>query len=210
MASSDLLRVGAELRLARASAGLSLASVSQVVGISASQIARIERGLVRTANIWQLARIGAIVGLDVRIKTYLGPDPLRDAGQVRLLGRLRSSLHPNLSMRLEVPLPRAGDARAWDAWIAGFVEASASRDGLPVEGETRIIDAQGQIRRITLKMRDSGVDHVLLVVADTPANRQAVAAAHFITAESFPVSARKAMAALAAGRHPGGSALVFI
>jgi transcriptional regulator with XRE-family HTH domain len=198
------------LRLARASAGLSLARVSEAVGISASQIARIERGLVQTANIWQLARIGAIVGLDIRVKTFLGSDPLRDAGQVRLLGRLRSSLHPSLSMRLEVPLPWAGDQRAWDAWIAGFIEASTRSQGLPVEGESRIVDAQAQIRRITLKMRDAGVDHVLVDVADTPANRQAVAAAEAITADSFPVSSRKAMAALAAGREPGGSALVFI
>lgn len=81
---------------------------------------------------------------------------------------------------------------------------------MPVEGETRIIDAQGQIRRITLKMRDSGIDHVLLVVADTPAHRQAVVSAQVIIAESFPISARKAVAALAAARHPGGSALLFI
>jgi hypothetical protein len=113
-------------------------------------------------------------------------------------------------MRLEVPLPRPGDARAWDAWIAGFVEVSEAGEGLPVEGESKIIDAQGQIRRITLKMRDSGVDHVLVVVADTPANRKAVAAASAIMADTFPISPRKAMAALAAGQHPGGSAIVFV
>lgn len=144
------------------------------------------------------------------MRTYLGPDPLRDAGQVRLLARLRSSLHPSLSMRLEVPIPRAGDPRAWDAWIAGFIEASARQEGLPVEGESQIADAQAQIRRITLKMRDSAVHHVLVVVADTPANRNAVAAARAIIADSCPISPRKAMAALALGQHPGGSALVFI
>jgi transcriptional regulator with XRE-family HTH domain len=210
LALADIRRVGAELRLARTSAGLSLEAVSKAVGISASHIARIERGLVETAGIWQMARIGSIVGLDVRVRAYPGSDPLRDAGQVRLLGRLRASIHQRLSMKLEVPLPGEGDARAWDAWIADFVQAPAGQGGLPVEGESRITDAQAQLRRIMLKVRDAGVEDVLVVIADTPANRRAIFAARAIIADSFPISARRALAALAAGRYPGGSALVFI
>lgn len=209
LAHFDLLRLGTELRQARVGSGLSLATVSGAVGISAAQIARIERGLVPTASVAQIARIGAVVGLDIRVRAYPGPDPLRDAGQLRLIDRFRSHLHPQLRLRLEVPLPMAGDLRAWDAWIDAFVEASGP-ESMPVEAETRVIDAQAQIRRIMLKMRDAGVDHVLVVVGDTPINRTAVAAAQGVISGSFPISARKAMAALAAGRHPGGSALIFI
>ena len=207
-ARADLLRVGSELRLGRVIAGLSLSAVSGSVGISASQIARIERGLVPTASVTQLARIGAVVGFDVRLRAYPGSDPLRDAGQTRVLERLRSRLHSSLSLRLEVPLPIAGDLRAWDAWIDGFVEAGSR--GLPVEAETRLIDAQAQIRRITLKMRDADVESLLLVISDTPSNRTAVASARVLLNAMFPISSRRAFAALAAGRHPGGSALLLI
>jgi hypothetical protein len=76
--------------------------------------------------------------------------------------------------------------------------------------ETRIHDAQGQFRRVALKLRDAELDSVLIVVADTPANRRAIAASERALAGMFPVSARMAFAALADGRHPGGSALIFV
>ncbi len=81
---------------------------------------------------------------------------------------------------------------------------------LHVEAETRLTDYQAQTRRIMLKARDAGVQHVLLVLADTRNNRAAVAAAGSAITELFPVSARRALAALAAGEHPGGSAIVFL
>ncbi len=77
---------------------------------------------------------------------------------------------------------------------------------MPAEVETRIHDAQAQVRRITLKMRDSGTDAVIVVVADTPLNRRAVAAAAPMLSGTFPVTARKALAALAEGRYPGARA----
>jgi hypothetical protein len=66
------------------------------------------------------------------------------------------------------------------------------------------------LRRLTLKLRDSGADHVLLVVSDTRSNREAVAAANQVLVGLFSVSPRRALASLAAGKHPGGSALVFL
>ena len=77
-------------------------------------------------------------------------------------------------MRTEVPLPIQGDLRAWDAVIAGF---QPEADPLHTEAETRLYDAQGQLRRIALKARDGGADVLLLVVADTPRNRTAVRSA---------------------------------
>ena len=61
-----------------------------------------------------------------------------------------------------------------------------------------------------LKLRDSGLEHVLVVIADTRRNRDAVAAAASTILADFPVPQRRAMAALAAGEHPGGSALVLL
>lgn len=53
-------------------------------------------------------------------------------------------------------------------------------------------------------------DHVLLVVADTRADRAAIAAAQSAVTEKFRVTACRALTALAAGVDPGGSALVFL
>jgi transcriptional regulator with XRE-family HTH domain len=190
--------------------GLSIRVVADAAGISGPQISRIERGLIPTCSIDQLARIGAVVGLDVRVRTYPGSDALRDAGQVRVIERFRAKVHAGVPIRLEVPLPIVGDRRAWDMWLADLVDEQGRHRSMPAEVETRIGDAQAQLRRLTLKMRDAEVEHVLLVVADTPANRRAVAAAWNVLGGMFPISPRKALAALAAGRYPGGSSLIFI
>jgi hypothetical protein len=176
--------------------------------MSYSQVGRVERAVHLNVSATQLARIGAVVGLDVRVRAFPGPAPLRDAAQLALLDRLRVALHPHLSLRTEVPLPIEGDQRAWDAMIKGFSQGPSAT--LPAEAETRIHDFQAQTRRIMLKCRDAGLDHVLLVVAGTRSNRRAITDAGAVVWELFPVPARSALASLAAGEHPGGSALVFL
>jgi transcriptional regulator with XRE-family HTH domain len=207
LARNDLLTIGTDLRTARLMAGKTLRDVGRATGMSYSQVGRVERAVLPSVTLRQLARIGAVVGLDVRVRAYPGPTPLRDAGQVALMDRLRERLAPTLTMRTEVPLPIDGDLRAWDAAIAGFEPAAAP---LHTEAETRLYDAQGQLRRIALKARDAGVDTVLLVLADTPRNRAAVRAAGAMITDAYPVPPRAALASLASGRHPGGSALVFV
>lgn len=189
-------------------AGVSLATVARATGISASALSRIERGAATSVSLDHLARIGAVVGLDVRVRAYPAGDPVRDAAQIRLLERCRARLAPALTFRTEVPLPIEGDLRAWDAWIAGF--ESGLSEGLAVEAETRLSDFQAQSRRLVLKMRDGGVGAVLLVVADTRTNRAVLRATAASLRELFPIPARHALGALASGRHPGGSALVCL
>ena len=210
LARADLSRVGGEIRDARVAAGLSQAVVGRGAGLSGSEVGRIERSNLRHASVDEIARVGAVVGLDIRLRTYPGPDPLRDAGQLKLLARLRARLAPGLVFRAEVPLPIHADQRAWDGWIAGLTNDHGTNLSLPVEVETRFTDAQAQVRRITLKMRDSGEPAVLLVIADTQRNRAAVAAAGDWLRDQFPIPARRAMAAIAAGAHPDGSAIVFL
>lgn len=188
-------------------AGKTLREVGRGAGMSYSQVGRVERAVLPSVTLRQLARIGAVVGLDVRVRAYPGATPLRDAGQIALMDRLRAHLEATLTMRTEVPLPIDGDLRAWDAVLAGFEPDAAP---LHTEAETRLYDAQGQLRRIALKARDAGVDTVLLVLADTPRNRAAVRAAGPMITDAYPVPPRAALASLAAGRHPGGSALVFV
>lgn len=209
IAREDLVRIGAEFRNARVGAGLSLVAVGRAVGLSKSHLARIERAQVLNIGMQHLVRIGAVLGLDVRIRAYPGGDPLRDAGHVRLGGRFRGRLHPGIRVRAERLLPNIADARAWDQWLDGW-PAGGNRDGLAAELETRITDYQALMRRLNRKVRDGGVSSVLLIVADTPTNRRAIAAAGAQVAADFPVSARMALASLAAGERPVGSALIFI
>lgn len=207
LATADRVRVGSELRSARLMAGRSLQSVAKSSGLSKSQVARIELAELPSVSLEHLARAGAAVGLDVRVRTFPGPDPLLDAAQMALLGRLHGRLPPHLTFRTEVPLPITGDQRAWDA-VIGQLTGLASQ--MPVEAETRWHDAQGQTRRIMLKLRDSGFEHVLLVIADTKRNREALAVGASMLVGAFPIQARKALASLAAGEHPGGSAIALL
>src|SRR5262249_16423991 len=76
-----------------------------------------------------------------------------------------------LRWRTEVPLPIEGDLRAWDAMITG------PRWRVAVEAETVIEDVQALERKLSRKQRDGGIDHVMILIADTHRNRRAVAAA---------------------------------
>ena len=122
-----------------------------------------------------------------------------------LLERLRRRLYPALGWRTEVPLPIPGDRRAWDAIIRG----PDFRIG--VEAVTRLRDVQDAQRRISLKQRDSRLDHVILLLANTRTNRAArVGAGGRALLEGFPVHPRDALAALGDGRDPGGSTIVLL
>lgn len=150
-----------------------------------------------------IVAIGAAVGLDVRLRAFPAGDAIRDAGQQRLLGRLRPRLHPTLGWSTEVGLPIEGDRRAWDAVIRGEGWRVA------VEAETVLDDLQALDRRLALKRRDGGEDHVILLVADTPRNRRALAAAPGAFAD-LPLRTREILRALGGGRAPVGSGIVIL
>jgi hypothetical protein len=92
--SEDDRRVRADITQARRGAGLSHDAVGAACGISGSAEWRIERGITSRVDIRTLACPGAVVGLDVRLRAYPAGDPIRDAGQQRLLGRFRPRVHP--------------------------------------------------------------------------------------------------------------------
>jgi transcriptional regulator with XRE-family HTH domain len=168
IANADQARVLGEISRARRTAGLSNADVGRASHMSRSMVARIQAGS-RRASVVELAAIGAAVGLDIRMQAYVAGDPLRDAGQLRVLDRFRAQLHASLQVRTEVPLPIDGDRRAWDAVVAGPGWHAA------VEIETVLDDVQALERRLALKARDGGMTVVILVVADTPRNRRILA-----------------------------------
>jgi transcriptional regulator with XRE-family HTH domain len=202
VAADDQRRVLAELARAQRSAGLSDEDVARACRMSRWTVARIVDGR-RRASVVELAAIGATVGRDIRLHAYPAGDPIRDAGQQRLLDRFRARLHPNLEMRTEVPLPIEADLRAWDAVIRGVDWRR------PAEAETVLDDIQALERKLALKIRDGRVDGVILVIADTRRNRKALAAAPGSFPE-FDRNARRVLSALATGRDPGGSSLVLL
>jgi transcriptional regulator with XRE-family HTH domain len=203
-ARDTLARVTAEAREARLSAGLGQDDVAQALGISRSQYSRIERGASRDLTIDRATRLFAILGLDLSVRTYPTGDPIRDAAQVALLGRLRERCHPPIRWRTEVPFPIAGDLRAWDATAI----CPAFRAG--VEAETRIRDAQALDRRMALKERDGEMDRLILVVLDSRSNRLALRSAEEVLRARFPVPGVRALALLGAAVDPGGNALIVL
>jgi len=104
-----LRSIGSELRLARNRHGLSLRLVASQVAISPSQLSRVERGLAEHAELMMLARLAAVVGLDLVARAYPGTSPIRDSRHGQLLGRLRTRIHPGLGWATEVALPGHGD-----------------------------------------------------------------------------------------------------
>lgn len=193
-----------EETIARRDRGLSLADVGSAVGLSASMASRIERGQVPDVGVIRLAAMLSVVGLDLSARAYPGGSPMRDVGHADLLGRFRSGLHPSLRWSIEVPLPRLGDPRAWD----GFVRAPDWRYG--AEAETHPTDGQALARRLELKVRDGGVDGVILILPATRHTRAFLAAAGELLAPVFPIRGTRALELLRAGVDPGGNSIVVV
>jgi len=121
-----------------------------------------------------------------------------------LLARFRSRLHRTLGWGLEVPLPRPGDQRAWDALVTG------PGWRLGVEAETAPRDGQALARRLELKRRDGDVQGVILAVPNTRRTRIFLRETGTLIADNFPVTGERALELLGAGVSPGGSAIVVV
>ena len=113
-----------------------------------------------------VCRVARAVGLAPSFRLYPTGEPIRDSAQLALLIRFEQLVTPPLHLVREVPLPIAGDLRAWDGRIR-------DRSGTAsVEGESRITDAQALARRIALKTRDDpgagAAVRIFTLVAETP------------------------------------------
>jgi len=195
-----------EFRAARRQTGLSQATVAMLCGLSRASIGRLERGDLHSLSIVRAAMLAAVVGLDLSVRTYPGPNPARDSAQIRLLRRIRVRLGPLWIWEFEVPLHLPQDQRAWDARATHQVTGMV----VVIEAITRLTDIQGSVRRITLKQRDDRSPRVILLLADTRANSVVRAEADEILSSVFPVGTRAALQALAAGRDPGADAIVVL
>lgn len=196
--------LGRELRAARVEHGLSQESVGRAVGLSDTEVGRIERGMIRAVSIIQISRLLSSVGLELAARAYPAGSPIRDRPQLLLLGRLRAVVSPPVKWSAEVPIGPPGDLRAWDATLV----VAARRVG--VEAETRLTDIQAVQRRITLKCRDSGVDQAILLLSNTRTNRAALRDFLAAFSDAFPIAGRDAVRALREGRAPNGSSVILL
>lgn len=102
-----------------------------------------------------------------------------------------------------MPIPIAGDQRAFDAVIDGGAVKVA------VECVTRLEDAQATERAVNRKQLDAGIPCLILVLAATRHNRAALAAAPTLR-EAYPLSTRAILAGLRVGRQPSANGLIFL
>ena len=203
-ARSSLAEIGRELRQARQSASLRQADVAHVTGVSASWVSRVERGVADEVGLRQLSVMLAVVGMDLSVRAYPGPQPLRDEGHRRVLVGVRHLLPETAPWQTEVPFPDAGDQRAWDA----VTRLWGLRVG--IEAELRPNDLQALQRRLGLKLRDGHVDRLILALANTRHNRALLRLAAEDLRPMFPLQGREAVAALKSPQDPGCNLLILV
>ncbi len=199
--ASDL---GRGLHQGRLQHGLSQEIVGRAAGMSDTEVGRIERGQIRHVSIINLSRLLGTVGLELSVRAFPTGSPLRDRGQLTLLGRLQQAVAREISWLSEVPVGGPGDLRAWDA----VIRLGDQRMG--VEAETRLTDLQATERRIWLKCRDSGIPHAILLLADTRSNRAICGTYREAIARSFPQPGREALRSLRAGTLLRESSVILL
>jgi transcriptional regulator with XRE-family HTH domain len=194
-----------EFDSARLALGLSMADVGGAVGMSRSQVGRLVRREIPDVSVRQICRLHAAVGLTDTMRAFPAGDPLRDAGQVRLLDRTHVRVAPAVAWHVERGVTRPGDLRAWDVVLDGHGCVDA------IEAITRFGDAQALQRRAMQKLRDDPtVRHLFLVIADTRLNRSALEACRESMRSDFPLDTRALMTALGQGRCPGASGIAVV
>lgn len=194
-----------DIRARRIAAGVSQRRIARALGCSRQLVGAIEAGRLQDIGAIQLARMGAAVGLDVPVRTHPGGSPLRDAAQLRLLARFRTTIGDAWTWRSEVPVAAGpDDRRAIDAVLLN----GPRRVG--IEALTRLTDAQGQVRAILLKQEAAALSCMLLVLADTRHNRQMLRDADPTLRPSFPNQGRGILGDLRAGRMPPANGIVMV
>jgi transcriptional regulator with XRE-family HTH domain len=89
-----VVELGRELRLARLQHGLSQEALGHAIGMSDTQVGRIERGQVPGASVGCLARLLSVAGLELSARAYPTGAPLRDKAQLAWLNLSEDRLRP--------------------------------------------------------------------------------------------------------------------
>lgn len=187
----------------RIGSGISTRQLAATLGISHTQVRRIEAGVAPHVDLDLISRMASVLGAELSLGVHpIGP-PVRDKAHVELLERFAARLGSGMTWETEVPIPIPGDLRSADG-VTGNGEFDAV-----VEAETRLHDVQATERRLRAKQRDLETTRAILLVADTRHNRAVIAAVPDLQRQ-FPVGTRACLAALGKGRDPGADCLVIL
>ena len=195
--------VGSELRTRRRMAGLSQDTVGLAVGLSGSEVGRVERGTAEWLTVIHASELLGAVGLSLWAKAFPEGPPLRDAAHLRLLAEFEARLAPTIHCQREWPIPQDRDQRAIDLLMSNLPRSAG------VEAVTAFEDLQALERDVNLKQRDAGLAVMLLLVRGSPRNREILRHADALR-RAFPHQTRRVLAALAVGRDPGGNGIVIL
>jgi len=195
--------IGSELRVARRMAGVSQDRLGFHVGLSGSEVGRVERGAAPWLTVIHASELLGGVGMSLWAKTFPGGPPVRDAAHLRLLADFEARLPPTIVRQREWPMPADRDRRAIDLLLTGLPRS------VGVEAETVLEDLQALERDIQLKQRDAGLAVMILLVRGSERNRTILRYADALR-RAFPVHTRRVLSALAAGRDPEGNGLVIL
>jgi transcriptional regulator with XRE-family HTH domain len=195
--------IGAEVRSARRMAGVSQATLGSAVGLSDSEVSRVEQGAAEWLTVIHAAELLGAVGLNLWAKTFPAGPPLRDAAHLRLLADFETRLAPGIRRQREWPLPGDRDRRAVDLLLLGLPRT------VGVEAETVLDDLQALERDVNLKQRDAGIDLMLLLVRGSLRNRRILRGADALRSD-FPLRTRGILAALGRGQDPGANGIVIL
>ncbi|MFN8519413.1 MAG: helix-turn-helix transcriptional regulator [Chloroflexota bacterium] len=204
IAREQLFRMAHEARGARTQLGMSQREVADSVRIDPSWVSRLERGKAENVSVATMSRILAVLGLRLSLRAYPDDEEVRDEAHARLLARFLKRLPESVGRALEVPFPTHGDRRAWDLRLR--IEAEA----WGVEAESHLRDFQATLRKAKIKARDGEVDGLILLLADTRHHRALIEEHVSLIRAEFPVDGRVALERLAAGRSPGGNAVIML
>ena len=185
-------------------AGLTQAAVASALGVSRDRVSRVELRRTKSVEADYLFLHAAVVGLKASIKLYPVGGALRDAAQAAYITRFLERIGHLWRVMLDAPIPLPGDLRAVDILLQN------SSLKIAVEVITRLRDLQAQLRAAQLKQRDLGADRLILVVAGSHANRQALIAARPTLLATFDLDTRRVLASLEAGEDPGRDAVIVI
>ena len=209
-AHRDLVRaIGADLRRLRDDVGLSQAVVAGAAGISPSHLSYIEAGR-REASLEVRFRLGAVLGADLSMRSFADTGPvLRDHLQAAMGQGLLPELAPCWRTAPEVAVYRP---------VRGVIdlvlEDRREPDTVATELQSQLRRGEQQVRWANQKadalaaLPDQQGRRVsrLLVLRNTRAMRDAVAATEAVVAAAYPARTADAVASLRGkGPWPGSS-----
>lgn len=195
--------IGREIRALRMAANISQAQLSAAAGISRTYLCRLELGQVSRVDLRVACILFAILGQRLTVKGWPVAEPMRDAGQLKLLDRFDARVPPIWHRTRESVMPIHGDLRAWDERLDGPAS-------IGVEAETRPNDLQAVERSMSAKKRDSRVRRMALLMSATERNHAIVRMHLPALRQTFPLDTRAFMSAVRDGRDPGADGLVLL